>query len=117
MIDLGWMGLVLPLIARVGLRVGLSGVGGGTLMTTLLITTYGLYPPDAVGTDLPRSLRVPAAGATIWPTMSIGRSCSGSRREACPPLRRCSGSLPCFPKTAPMCSRIGSGWASSSRCL
>lgn len=55
MIDLGWMGLVLPLIAAgfgVGLLVGLSGVGGGALMTPLLISTFGLAPQVAVGTDL-----------------------------------------------------------------
>jgi uncharacterized protein len=55
MVDLGWMGLVLPLIAAgfgVGLLVGLTGVGGGALMTPLLISTFGLTPQVAVGTDL-----------------------------------------------------------------
>jgi uncharacterized protein len=55
MVDLGWVGQVLPLIAAgfgVGLLVGLTGVGGGALMTPLLISTFGLSPQIAVGTDL-----------------------------------------------------------------
>ncbi len=55
MVDLGWVGQVLPLIAAgfgVGLLVGLTGVGGGALMTPLLISTFGLSPLVAVGTDL-----------------------------------------------------------------
>ena len=55
MVDVGWVGQVLPLIAAgfgVGLLVGLTGVGGGALMTPLLISTFGLSPQVAVGTDL-----------------------------------------------------------------
>ena len=44
----------------------------------------------------PRSPRPPAAGATMSPTMSIGRSCCGSRPEACRPRRSCSRSWPFF---------------------
>jgi len=36
----------------VGLMVGLTGVGGGSLMTPLLILVFGQSPPVAVGTDL-----------------------------------------------------------------
>jgi uncharacterized membrane protein YfcA len=36
----------------VGLMVGLTGVGGGSLMTPLLITAFGIPAPVAVGTDL-----------------------------------------------------------------
>jgi uncharacterized membrane protein YfcA len=36
----------------VGLMVGLTGVGGGSLMTPLLITAFGIPAPIAVGTDL-----------------------------------------------------------------
>ncbi len=38
--------------AGVGLMVGLTGVGGGSLMTPLLITAFGIPAPIAVGTDL-----------------------------------------------------------------
>lgn len=36
----------------VGLIVGLTGVGGGSLMTPLLVLTFGIAPATAVGTDL-----------------------------------------------------------------
>jgi len=36
----------------VGLLVGLTGVGGGSLMTPLLIFAFGIAPSVAVGTDL-----------------------------------------------------------------
>ena len=36
----------------VGLIVGLTGVGGGSIMTPLLITAFGIPAPVAVGTDL-----------------------------------------------------------------
>ncbi len=36
----------------VGLLVGLTGVGGGSLMTPLLVLLFGIHPGTAVGTDL-----------------------------------------------------------------
>lgn len=36
----------------VGLLVGLTGVGGGSLMTPLLVLLFGVSPQTAVGTDL-----------------------------------------------------------------
>jgi len=36
----------------VGLLVGLTGVGGGSLMTPLLTLLFGIHPSVAVGTDL-----------------------------------------------------------------
>jgi uncharacterized membrane protein YfcA len=36
----------------VGFIVGLTGVGGGSLMTPLLILLFGIHPATAVGTDL-----------------------------------------------------------------
>jgi hypothetical protein len=90
MFDLGWVGQVLPLIAAgfgVGLLVGLIVVGGGALMTPLLISTFGLSPQIAVGTDLLYAsiTKTAADGGTTWLTMSIGRSCSGWPRK--PPRR------------------------------
>lgn len=38
--------------ALVGLVVGLTGVGGGALMTPLLVLLFGVAPTTAVGTDL-----------------------------------------------------------------
>src|SRR5256885_2778465 len=36
----------------VGLLVGMTGVGGGSLMTPILIMFFGIHPATAVGTDL-----------------------------------------------------------------
>jgi uncharacterized protein len=55
MIDLSWVAPLLPLVAAgfgVGMLVGLTGVGGGALMTPLLISSFGVSPQVAVGTDL-----------------------------------------------------------------
>ena len=38
--------------ASTGLIVGLTGVGGGALMTPLLLLFFGVAPLTAVGTDL-----------------------------------------------------------------
>ena len=38
--------------ALVGLLVGMTGVGGGSLMTPLLTILFGVAPTTAVGTDL-----------------------------------------------------------------
>jgi uncharacterized protein len=55
MVDLSWVAPLLPLVAAgfgVGMLVGLTGVGGGSLMTPLLISSFGVSPQIAVGTDL-----------------------------------------------------------------
>jgi hypothetical protein len=36
----------------VGMLIGLTGVGGGSLMTPLLVLLFGFHPATAVGTDL-----------------------------------------------------------------
>jgi uncharacterized membrane protein YfcA len=36
----------------VGVLVGMTGVGGGSMMTPLLILLFGIHPATAVGTDL-----------------------------------------------------------------
>ena len=36
----------------VGMLVGMTGVGGGSLMTPLLVLLFGFHPATAVGTDL-----------------------------------------------------------------
>ncbi|MGB3021798.1 MAG: sulfite exporter TauE/SafE family protein, partial [Methyloceanibacter sp.] len=55
MIDLSLAVKFLPLTGAgfgVGFLVGLTGVGGGALMTPLLISSFGVPPQIAVGTDL-----------------------------------------------------------------
>ncbi|WP_269065268.1 sulfite exporter TauE/SafE family protein [Rhizobium sp. C1] len=36
----------------VGFLIGLTGVGGGSLMTPILVLVFGVHPASAVGTDL-----------------------------------------------------------------
>jgi uncharacterized membrane protein YfcA len=47
----------------VGLLVGLTGVGGGSLMTPLLILLFGIPATTAVGTDLLYAAATKAAGS------------------------------------------------------
>src|SRR5580658_2966247 len=53
---MGGLAVVSPLSVLsgfvVGLLVGLTGVGGGSLMTPLLVLVFGIHPTTAVGTDL-----------------------------------------------------------------
>jgi uncharacterized membrane protein YfcA len=49
----------------VGMLVGLTGVGGGSLMTPLLILLFGVYPATAVGTDLLYASATKAAGSLV----------------------------------------------------
>src|SRR6202166_3994129 len=48
----------------VGFLVGMTGVGGGSLMTPLLILLFHIHPVTAVGTDLLYA-RVTKTGGTI----------------------------------------------------
>lgn len=49
----------------VGVLVGLTGVGGGSLMTPLLILAFGFHPASAVGTDLLFASATKAVGAGV----------------------------------------------------
>src|ERR1700689_2384940 len=53
---MSWIHTIDPLYSLsgflVGALVGMTGVGGGSLMTPLLILLFGIHPATAVGTDL-----------------------------------------------------------------
>jgi uncharacterized protein len=49
----------------VGAIVGLTGVGGGSLMTPLLVLLFGIHPAVAVGTDLLYAAITKAGGALV----------------------------------------------------
>jgi uncharacterized membrane protein YfcA len=70
----------------IGVVVGLTGVGGGSLMTPLLVTVFGIPAPVAVGTDL--------ACAAI--TKSVGTVAHRAARTIVPGvvLRLVAGSVP-----------------------
>jgi len=63
----------------VGTLVGMTGVGGGSLMTPLLIMLFGIHPTTAVGTDLlfaastkTLGTAVHAAARTVdWPLVGL----------------------------------------------
>lgn len=48
----------------VGVVVGLTGVGGGSLMTPVLVLLFGIHPATAVGTDLLHAA-ITKSGATV----------------------------------------------------
>jgi uncharacterized membrane protein YfcA len=49
----------------VGLLVGMTGVGGGSLMTPLLILLFGVHPSTAVGTDLLYAAATKTGGSLV----------------------------------------------------
>jgi uncharacterized membrane protein YfcA len=81
-------GTIDPLFALsgffVGLLVGQTGMGGGSLMTPLLILVFGLHPTTAVGTDLLYASATKTVGTLVhglnhtvhW--RIVGRLASGS---------------------------------------
>jgi uncharacterized membrane protein YfcA len=49
----------------VGVLVGMTGVGGGSLMTPLLILLFGVHPATAVGTDLLYAAATKTVGSAV----------------------------------------------------
>jgi hypothetical protein len=49
----------------VGALVGMTGVGGGSLMTPLLILLFGIHPATAVGTDLLYAAATKTGGSLV----------------------------------------------------
>jgi uncharacterized membrane protein YfcA len=61
-LDLGAWVVLAAAGLLVGAIVGLTGVGGGSIMTPLLITVFGVPAPIAVGTDLANAAITKAVG-------------------------------------------------------
>lgn len=57
--------LYICLGAGVGVIVGLTGVGGGSLMTPALVLLFGIHPVTAVGTDLLYAATTKSAGSVV----------------------------------------------------
>lgn len=87
----------------VGMIVGLTGVGGGSLMTPLLVLAFGFHPVTAVGTDL-----LYAAG-----TKTVGTAVHGWRGTVDWRVvrRLAAGSLPATIVTLILLQRAGVGKA------
>ncbi len=60
---IGWGYVVAGFV--VGTLVGLTGVGGGSLMTPILILIFGIQPVAAVGTDLLYAAATKSAGSLV----------------------------------------------------
>ena len=64
----------------VGIAVGATGVGGGSLMTPVLILFYGISPKLAVGTDLLYASISKSFNATmVFETTTIKSNLSDAR--------------------------------------
>jgi uncharacterized membrane protein YfcA len=68
----------------VGALVGMTGVGGGSLMTPILILLFGVHPVSAVGTDLLYAAVTKTGGAVVHGAVAtidwrlVGRLAAGS---------------------------------------
>jgi uncharacterized membrane protein YfcA len=91
----------------VGFLVGLTGVGGGSLMTPLLVLAFGIHPTTAVGTDL-----LYAAA-----TKTVGTGVHGFRRNIQWGIvaRLAAGSAPATALTLWILSRINGHGAAASQ--
>ncbi len=49
----------------VGLLIGQTGMGGGSLMTPILVLFFGVHPATAVGTDLLYASATKTAGTLV----------------------------------------------------
>ncbi|MDE2228917.1 MAG: sulfite exporter TauE/SafE family protein [Alphaproteobacteria bacterium] len=66
MIPVHAAGLLYPISGfAVGVLVGMTGIGGGSLMTPLLILLFGVSPATAVGTDLLVAAATKTAGTAV----------------------------------------------------
>lgn len=93
----------------VGALVGMTGVGGGSLMTPILILLFGFHPTTAVGTDL--------LFATV--TKSVGSSVHRAQGtiDWRIVLRLASGSVPAAIVALLVLARIGEPSADTSRTI
>jgi len=69
----GWIdpGLVIGGLLG-GFTMGLTGMGGGALLTPMLVLVFGVSPTAAVGSDLVTSLAVKPFGGAIHARAGTG---------------------------------------------
>jgi uncharacterized protein len=93
----------------VGALVGLTGVGGGSLMTPLLILLFGIHPAVAVGTDL-----LYAAVTKVFGTVVHGYAHTVDWRVV---RRLAAGSIPATALTLLALSHFDLGGAQAARLI
>lgn len=93
----------------VGMLVGMTGVGGGSLMTPLLVILFGFHPATAVGTDL--------LYASV--TKTVGTAVHGKQKTVDWRIvtRLAIGSVPASALTLFVMSRIGTMSGSATTVL
>lgn len=73
----------------VGILVGMTGVGGGSLMTPILVLLFGFHPATAVGTDLLYAAVTKSVGSAVHGLRQsvewriVARMAAGSLPAAC----------------------------------
>ena len=77
----------------VGLLVGMTGVGGGSLMTPLLILLFGVHPSTAVGTDLLYAAATKTGGSLVHGWAQQHSLAGGDRVLPAAASRRASSTL------------------------
>src|SRR5215211_1346215 len=108
-----WFTAATPLMVLsgfvVGLLVGLTGVGGGSLMTPLLILVFGIPATTAVGTDLLYAAATKSAGSLAhWRKQTVDWRITG---------RLAAGSIPGSLLTIAAFHVLGVGGGSSPRLI
>ena len=93
----------------VGFLVGLTGVGGGSLMTPLLVLLFGIHPATAVGTDLLYAAATKATGTLVHGIKgSVDWRITG---------RLAAGSIPAAAITLVLLSRYGLNTPAAARVI
>ena len=79
----------------VGVLVGLTGVGGGSLMTPILVLLFGVHPATAVGTDLLFAAATKTVGTLVHGAggISNGGWSACSRWVACRAVHRAGAAV------------------------
>jgi len=68
--NLGSVDLLYPISGFcVGALIGMTGIGGGSLLTPLLILLFGIHPATAVGTDLLFAASTKTIGTIVHATV------------------------------------------------
>lgn len=93
----------------VGFLVGLTGVGGGSLMTPILVLLFNVHPATAVGTDLLYAAATKATG-----TLVHGLKGSVDWQVT---LRLAAGSVPAATVTLVLLHRYGMDTPGASRLI
>src|ERR1700742_2804021 len=93
----------------VGLLIGQTGMGGGSLMTPILVLFFGIHPATAVGTDLLYASATKTAG-----TLVHGLNRTVDWRIV---ARLASGSVPATTITLAAISHFDLGGAQSGRII